>query len=161
MPSGSLSVLTTDTTVKNGKATISADLEKRLKQEGLWYQVLNKQGDVIGEVNTPKNIPKHYTVAQLLDIEKQKKFRDYHIVTELDTFLVQPTYYILGYKNKLKDQLYDLYKNYSQGGLPITEKVPQLEKQLLNKGASLQVINNQGEVVSSFRMSQKNSSMSL
>ncbi|MED3881644.1 HAMP domain-containing sensor histidine kinase [Priestia megaterium] len=154
LPSGSLSVLTTDTTVKNGKATISADLEKRLKQEGLWYQVLNKQGDAIGEVNTPKNIPKHYTVAQLLDIEKQKKFRDYHIVTELDTFLVQPTYYILGYKNELKDQLHDLYKNYSEGGLPIKEKLPQLEKQLLSKGASLQVINNQGEVVASFRMSK-------
>ncbi len=153
-PTGSLSMLTTDTVIENGKATIPKDLTKEIKSENLWYQVVNKKGDVIGEVNTPKNIPKHYTITQLLDIEKQKKFRNYHIVTELDTFLVQPTYYILGYKNELKDQLYDLYKNYSQDGLPITEKVPQLEKQLLSKDASLQVINNQGKVVSSFRMSK-------
>ena len=56
LPSGSLSVLTRDTTVKNGKANVSDDLAKQLKQEGLWYQVLNKQGKVIGEINSPKRL---------------------------------------------------------------------------------------------------------
>ena len=72
LPSGSLSVLTGDTTVEGGKASVSDDLAKQLKQEGLWYQVLNKQGKVIGEVNSPKDLPKHYGLSELLEMDKTK-----------------------------------------------------------------------------------------
>ncbi|MEH7367429.1 sensor histidine kinase, partial [Priestia megaterium] len=106
LPSGSLSVLTGDTTVEGGKATVSDDLAKQLKQEGLWYQVLNKQGKVIGEINSPKDLPHQYGLSELLEMDKTKKFKGYSVVTELDTFLTTPTYYILGYKSDLKDQLY-------------------------------------------------------
>ncbi|MDN4860376.1 MULTISPECIES: sensor histidine kinase [Priestia] len=152
LPSGSLSVLTTDTTVKNGKANVSEDLAKQLKQEGLWYQVLNKQGKVIGEINSPKDLPHQYGLSELLEMDKTKKFRGYSVVTELDTFLTTPTYYILGYKSDLKDQLYAMYANYNKEGVPPKSDIPLIKKALKEKNASLQILNDNGDILASIRM---------
>ncbi|AWD65297.1 MULTISPECIES: sensor histidine kinase [Priestia] len=152
LPSGSLSVLTTDTTVKNGKANVSDNLAKQLKQEGLWYQVLNKQGKVIGEVNSPKDLPKHYGLSELLEMDKTKKFKGYNVVTELDTFLTTPTYYILGYKSDLKDQLYALYAKYNKQSVPPKSDIPLIKKALKEKDASLQILNEKGDILASIRM---------
>jgi signal transduction histidine kinase len=155
LPSGSLSVLTGDTTVEGGKATVSDDLAKQLKQEGLWYQVLNKQGKVIGEINSPKDLPKHYGLSELLEMDKTKKFKDYNVVTELDTFLTTPTYYILGYKSDLKDQLYAMYANYNKEGVPPKSDIPLIKKALKEKNASLQILNEKGDILASIRMSKE------
>ncbi|KRD82625.1 histidine kinase [Bacillus sp. Root147] len=155
LPSGSLSVLTTDTTVKNGKANVSEDLAKQLKQEGLWYQVLNKQGKVIGEINSPKDLPHQYGLSELLEMDKTKKFRGYNVVTELDTFLTTPTYYILGYKSDLKEQLYALYANYNKEGVPPKSDIPRIKKALKEKDASLQILNDKGDILASIRMSKE------
>lgn len=152
LPSGSLSVLTGDTTVEGGKATVSDDLAKQLKQEGLWYQVLNKQGKVIGEVNSPKDLPKHYGLSELLEMDKTKKFKGYNVVTELDTFLTTPTYYILGYKSDLKDQLYALYAKYNKQSVPPKSDIPLIKKALKEKDASLQILNEKGDILASIRM---------
>ncbi|AJI22772.1 HAMP domain-containing histidine kinase [Priestia megaterium] len=158
LPSGSLSVLTGDTTVEGGKATVSDDLAKQLKQEGLWYQVLNKQGKVIGEINSPKDLPKHYGLSELLEMDKTKKFKDYNVVTELDTFLTTPTYYILGYKSDLKDQLYAMYANYNKEGVPPKSDIPLIKKALKEKNASLQILNDKGDILASIRMSKEKTS---
>ncbi|MEH7680360.1 two-component sensor histidine kinase [Priestia megaterium] len=155
LPSGSLSVLTTDTTVKNGKANVSEDLAKQLKQEGLWYQVLNKQGKVIGEINSPKDLPHQYGLSELLEMDKTKKFKGYSVVTELDTFLTTPTYYILGYKSDLKDQLYALYAKYNKQNVPPKSDIPLIKKALKEKDASLQILNEKGDILASIRMSKE------
>ncbi|MGB8268272.1 MAG: HAMP domain-containing sensor histidine kinase [Priestia megaterium] len=155
LPSGSLSVLTGDTTVEGGKATVSDDLAKQLKQEGLWYQVLNKQGKVIGEINSPKDLPKHYGLSELLEMDKTKKFKGYNVVTELDTFLTTPTYYILGYKSDLKDQLYALYAEYNKQSVPPKSDIPLIKKALKEKDASLQILNEKGDILASIRMSKE------
>lgn len=155
LPSGSLSVLTGDTTVEGGKATVSDDLAKQLKQEGLWYQVLNKQGKVIGEINSPKDLPKHYGLSELLEMDKTKKFKGYNVVTELDTFLTTPTYYILGYKSDLKDQLYALYVEYNKQSVPPKGDIPLIKKALKEKDASLQILNEKGDILASIRMSKE------
>ncbi|MCU7740926.1 sensor histidine kinase [Priestia megaterium] len=155
LPSGSLSVLTGDTTVEGGKATVSDDLAKQLKQEGLWYQVLNKQGKVIGEINSPKDLPKHYGLSELLEMDKTKKFKGYNVVTELDTFLTTPTYYILGYKSDLKDQLYALYVEYNKQSVPPKSDIPLIKKALKEKDASLQILNEKGDILASIRMSKE------
>ncbi|MDW4511201.1 HAMP domain-containing sensor histidine kinase [Priestia megaterium] len=155
LPSGSLSVLTGGTTVEGGKATVSDDLAKQLKQEGLWYQVLNKQGKVIGEINSPKDLPKHYGLSELLEMDKTKKFKGYNVVTELDTFLTTPTYYILGYKSDLKDQLYALYAEYNKQSVPPKSDIPLIKKALKEKDASLQILNEKGDILASIRMSKE------
>ncbi|MED3917009.1 HAMP domain-containing sensor histidine kinase [Priestia megaterium] len=155
LPSGSLSVLTGDTTVEGGKATVSDDLAKQLKQEGLWYQVLNKQGKVIGEINSPKDLPKHYGLSELLEMDKTKKFKGYNVVTELDTFLTTPTYYILSYKSDLKDQLYALYAKYNKQSVPPKSDIPLIKKALKEKDASLQILNEKGDILASIRMSKE------
>ena len=155
LPSGSLSVLTGDTTVEGGKATVSDDLAKQLKQEGLWYQVLNKQGKVIGEINSPKDLPHQYGLSELLEMDKTKKFRGYSVVTELDTFLTTPTYYILGYKSDLKDQLYALYAKYNKQNVPPKSDIPLIKKALKEKDASLQILNEKGDILASIRMSKE------
>lgn len=155
LPSGSLSVLTGDTTVEGGKATVSDDLAKQLKQEGLWYQVLNKQGKVIGEINSPKDLPHQYGLSELLEMDKTKKFKGYSVVTELDTFLTTPTYYILGYKSDLKDQLYALYAKYNKQSVPPKSDIPLIKKALKEKDASLQILNEKGDILASIRMSKE------
>ncbi|MDH2358067.1 sensor histidine kinase [Priestia megaterium] len=155
LPSGSLSVLTGDTTVEGGKATVSDDLAKQLKQEGLWYQVLNKQGKVIGEINSPKDLPHQYGLSELLEMDKTKKFKGYSVVTELDTFLTTPTYYILGYKSDLKDQLYALYAKYNKQNVPPKSDIPLIKKALKEKDASLQILNEKGDILASIRMSKE------
>ncbi|MDR7245738.1 sensor histidine kinase [Priestia megaterium] len=155
LPSGSLSLLTADTTVEGGKATISDDLAKQLKQEGLWYQVLNKQGKVIGEINSPKDLPQQYGLSELLEMDKTKKFRGYNVVTELDTFLTTPTYYILGYKSDLKEQLYALYAKYNRESVPPKSDISLIKKALKEKDASLQILNDKGDILASIRMSKE------
>jgi signal transduction histidine kinase len=155
LPSGSLSVLTGDTTVEGGKATVSDDLAKQLKQEGLWYQVLNKQGKVIGEINSPKDLPHQYGLSELLEMDKTKKFKGYSVVTEIDTFLTTPTYYILGYKSDLKDQLYALYAKYNKQNVPPKSDIPLIKKALKEKDASLQILNEKGDILASIRMSKE------
>jgi len=155
LPSGSLSVLTGDTTIERRKATVSDDLAKQLKQEGLWYQVLNKQGKVIGEINSPKDLPHQYGLSELLEMDKTKKFKGYSVVTELDTFLTTPTYYILGYKSDLKDQLYALYAKYNKQNVPPKSDIPLIKKALKEKDASLQILNEKGDILASIRMSKE------
>ncbi|MGG2090433.1 HAMP domain-containing sensor histidine kinase [Priestia aryabhattai] len=158
LPSGSLSLLTADTTVEGGKATVSDDLAKQLKQEGLWYQVLNKQGKVIGEINPQKDLPKHYGLSELLEMDKTKKFKGYNVVTELDTFLTTPTYYILGYKSDLKEQLYALYSKYHKESVPPKSDIPLIKKALKEKNASLQILNDKGDILASIRMPKEKTS---
>ncbi|MCM3773349.1 MULTISPECIES: sensor histidine kinase [Priestia] len=152
LPSGSLSVLTADITVEDGKATVSDDLAKQLKKEGLWYQVLNKHGKVIGEINSPKDLPHQYGISELLEMDKNKKFRGYNVVTELDTFLTTPTYYILGYKSDLKEQLYALYAKYNKESVPQKRDISLIKKALKEKDASLQILNDKGDILASIRM---------
>ncbi|WP_141431025.1 sensor histidine kinase KdpD [Bacillus sp. 03113] len=148
--SGALDFLATDTTVENGKATISRGLEKKLREENMWFQVVNEQGKVIGAVNTPKELPKKYNVAELLQMEETKQYLDYSVESQYESFMVEPTYYILGYKNGLQQQLYTLFKEYSANGLVKKEDVPNLLTALQNKKASLQIIDQDGKLIESF-----------
>lgn len=66
--------------------------------------------------------------------------------------MTTPTYYILGYKSDLKEQLQALYGKYNKERVPPKSDIPLIKKALKEKDASLQILNEKGDILASIRI---------
>lgn len=149
-PSGTLSLLVTDTEVTEDHAVIPEKIQKQIVKENMWYQVINESGKVIGEVNTPEGFPDRYSLAELVQMEETKKIKEYHLVTSFEKLFDVPSYYVLGYENDLRDELQNIYEKY-QGKLPNEKEQKDITQEIVKNNASLQILNSTGHIVVSFR----------
>ncbi|OZI12245.1 two-component sensor histidine kinase [Bacillaceae bacterium SAS-127] len=146
-PAGVLEYLTTETVIEDNKAEIDEKWERILKEKQMWAQVVNYQGKVIEASNTSSSLPEQYSVGDILQIEENKKFRKYTVLTEIDNTYETPYVFMVGYVDKPLDILKNLVTTYSNEGKISEAKKNQLEEQLKSLNGTLQIINQNGHII--------------
>ncbi|MBS4189714.1 HAMP domain-containing histidine kinase [Bacillus sp. FJAT-49705] len=148
-PLGALDAIYTATNVTEDKVEFHEKLKVHLEKMGFWVQVINTEGEVIGSHNTPSKLPNHYTVNEIMQIENTKQFQGFYIYSQLDSTYEKPFLFFLGYKNNHLDMLQNWFLTFSQSGLIKESQVIELEKKLASIHGSLQVLNENGDVIQS------------
>lgn len=133
--------------IDNNKATLSDKWIALLKQNEMWVQVINNHGKVVGNFNTPSELPTSYAMSDIISIEENDQLLGYTIKSEVDNTYEEPYYYILGYKDKNKEKLVSLFKQYNENGLLNENELPGIKKKL--KDATIHIINKEGEILQS------------
>ncbi|MCM3444708.1 sensor histidine kinase [Metabacillus halosaccharovorans] len=150
-PAGALSSLATEINIVDGEATISKGWNEELKKQEMWFQIINEDGNEIASSNTPANVPKSYSFNELLKIDEENRFRDYHVYTEIDTFsFPDPYYYLLGYKDPSYEHLIALMNKYSQYGEIESSHIENVNNELLKEDETLHIVDANGEIIQKF-----------
>ncbi|OQO98578.1 integral membrane sensor signal transduction histidine kinase [Geobacillus sp. 44C] len=68
-------------TIKNDKAVINENIKESIQKKGGWLQVVDSKGYVIGEYNTPKELPKRYSFTDILSMDLNN-FRIHYWILE-------------------------------------------------------------------------------
>ncbi len=150
-PAGALSSLVTEINIVDGEAKISKNWEEELKKKNMWFQIINEEGNEIASSNTPVTIPESYTFNELLKIDEENRFRDYHVYTEIDTISYsEPYYYLLGYKDLSYKHLLGLMNNYGQNGKIDSRHKEKVNSELLNANETLHIVDTDGHILQNF-----------
>lgn len=150
-PAGALSSLATEINIVDGEATISKGWNEELKKQEMWFQIINEDGNEIASSNTPANVPKSYSFNELLKIDEENRFRDYHVYTEIDTFsFSDPYYYLLGYKDPAYEHLIALMNKYSHYGKIESSYIENVNNELLKEDETLHIVDVNGEIIQRF-----------
>ncbi|MBU7595944.1 sensor histidine kinase [Metabacillus halosaccharovorans] len=150
-PAGALSSLAVEINIVDGEATISKGWNEELKKQEMWFQIINEDGNEIASSNTPANVPKSYSFNELLKIDEENRFRDYHVYTEIDTYTFSdPYYYLLGYKDPSYEHLIALMNKYSQYGEIESSHIENVNNELLKEEETLHIVDANGEIIQKF-----------
>ncbi|KAA0550188.1 HAMP domain-containing histidine kinase [Bacillus sp. BGMRC 2118] len=144
-PVAVLDTIVTDTIIEDNKATIQTQWKKELEANGMWLQILDKDGEIIQEVNTPDNIPKSYSASELLRLRETGEWSEYTIQLQMDTFN-KSFLYVLGYKNKALQQVKLWAEAYKD---EIGTEIGELEKEIGTTGY-LHIVDQSGKVIQAF-----------
>src|SRR5699024_6248278 len=95
------------TVIKNeDDIQIGETWEDSLKENHMWMQLVNWDGEVIYDLNIPeKELPTSYSINELLELEETEKVGPYQIDTYFDSWGKNPYYYIFGYINENTEKL--------------------------------------------------------
>ncbi|MDQ0232578.1 hypothetical protein [Metabacillus malikii] len=93
---GTLEGIFNETELYEDKAIIPNNWKEILKPRQMWVQVINNNGDVIGEFNTPRDLPSNYDISDILSIEKNQELEGYTVLSRLDNTYEELYYFILG-----------------------------------------------------------------
>lgn len=148
-PNGFLEAIATETMVEESHTEVRQYWIDSLKERKMWLQIVNKHGEVIHKINVPSQIPNHYSINQIMEIEDKQKYGNYDIATYFDSFYQnRPYYFILGYQDEIQKQLVEWYEQYNHNGLIQEEDATNLTKQLEQlDGYFLDIINSDGKVI--------------
>ncbi len=150
-PAGALSSLVTEINIVDGEASISKNWGEELKKKKMWFQIINEDGKEIASSNTPANIPDSYTFSDLLEIDKENRYREYHVYTEIDTITYSdPYYFLLGYKDHSYKHLVGLMNKYGQSGKIDSRQKESITSELLKKNETLHIVDSDGHILQMF-----------
>ncbi|MCP3740292.1 sensor histidine kinase [Rossellomorea sp. BNER] len=131
--------------MKNGEIILSDVIKEAVIYKGGWLQIIDKDGKVVKDFNTPKSLPSSYSFTDILS-KHEEKFRTHHWILELDN---KP--FTLLYGEKLLSEV--IMKKFKA-----SEEFPKIDsnfKEILKKEhAWIQVYNTNGEVVESYNASK-------
>jgi len=145
-PFGSLDVIIMETDVTEKKAVVPKRWVDQLTEQHYWLQVVNSQGNVIYEANTPENVPQAYTTGELLDIQQTKRYGPYEVMMSLDDSVPNMALFMLGYVNDRSVEVQSIYAKYARDGVLREEAAEQLNEELTKSRHTLQIIDGNGQV---------------
>lgn len=154
-PLGALDAIVMETNINEEKVKLRPKWEKELKKKNLWLQVINQKGQVIATSNAPNQLPRQYTVNEIMQIEESKQFKGYYIYSQLDTTYNEPYFFILGFKNNYLDLLQKWVATIGKNELNNKSDLAALEKELAAINGSIHVLNGEGKVLQSYGIKQK------
>lgn len=120
---------------------IGGSWEDSLQENQMWMQLINLDGKVVYELNTPKDgLQDQYTLNELLQIEETMELGPYQIETYYDSWQKEPYYYLFGYVEEGKQFLDRLFHAYSdEDGMVPEDKLPAIISQLAQQDAVIEV----------------------
>ncbi|MGG3798762.1 sensor histidine kinase [Metabacillus fastidiosus] len=150
-PTGALDIMVMEVFVEDGKAVISDEWNKLLKEKDMWFQVINEKGKVIGGSNVPSNIPNVYTAGDLLQIEEKEQLNGFSIYYTVDTdTLTEPYFYMLGFKDESLHLLEKIFEIHNEDGIIQERDLPAVKKKLKADSLTLHIVDHKGDVIQSF-----------
>ncbi|MGX1902679.1 sensor histidine kinase [Thermolongibacillus altinsuensis] len=129
-------------TVKNGKAVINDNIKASLRKRGGWLQVVDSKGYVIGEYNTPKELPERYGFTDILSMDLGNFRTHYWILEKEDASKVTIIY---GEPLKSKQILNVWLQSNS-----FPDINPDFKEYLVKQNAWIQIYDASGNVVYSY-----------
>lgn len=149
-PLGALDAIVVETDMSDGKANLRQKWKEQLENKDLWVQVINPKGEVIGSHNTPSQLPDHYTVNEILQIEETKQYRGFYIYSQLDNTYDKPYLFLLGFENNYLDMLQKWFITFGENGLINESNESAIEKELASIQGSIHVLNENGKILQSY-----------
>ncbi|MED1620620.1 sensor histidine kinase [Bacillus pseudomycoides] len=142
---------------ENGRITLSSEVKEMIEEKNDWLQIVDKNGKVLYDFNTPEDVPGSYTKTTLVaylqhHIQSPYKFTYWDIEVKEKTAIV-----IYGGKLKSNTLLQELKQEH---GSPLSAEFSLTEKekkQLTAEGATLQIFNAQGEEIFAYPKTKRNS----
>src|SRR5699024_8950897 len=100
--------------ISDGEVSIDDKWKKQLKENHMWLQIINKQGEVIHEENTSPDLEASYNINELIEMEETNQLNEYTVEFYYDEWLEDSHYFYLGMKmlkrNNLKHGMTNLKK---------------------------------------------------
>ncbi|MGG3519682.1 two-component sensor histidine kinase [Bacillus pseudomycoides] len=142
---------------ENGRITLSSEVKEMIEEKNDWLQIVDKNGKVLYDFNTPEDVPGSYTKTTLVaylqhHIQSPYKFTYWDIEVKEKTAIV-----IYGGKLKSNTLLQELKQEH---GSPLSAEFSLTEKekkQLTAEDATLQIFNAQGEEIFAYPKTKRNS----
>ncbi|KAA0765589.1 sensor histidine kinase KdpD [Bacillus sp. SH5-2] len=140
---------------EDGHISLQSEVQDLIKEKNDWLQVVDDNGKILYDFNTPSDVPNSYTKTSLLayiqhHIESNYKFTYWEI--ELEEKKVLVIYGGLLKSNALLKNIQKEHPSLTMDSFALTDQ----EKQLLSKEkATLQIFNHDGEEVFSYPTGQK------
>ncbi|WP_186576073.1 sensor histidine kinase [Aquibacillus kalidii] len=147
-PNGMLEAIASETMITESDMEVRDVWIEKLYEKSMWLQIVNKDGEVIYDINIPPHIPDTYSMEEIMKMEDSKVLGDYQISTLVDSmFYDQPYYYVLGYQDEKQQLLLDLIEKYNENGTIKEEDEPSIGQKIKPFQGYLDIINHDGQVI--------------
>lgn len=124
---------------RNDQVDLSEKWRQRLKDNHMWLQVINQDGQVIYASNTPEDLQDAYSMHDLFSIEETKRLAGYHIDTYYESWTDEPYYFLFGHDDPNQTLLDEWYDEFSEDGMIDSSKIPELEEELDEQSGMIDV----------------------
>ncbi|PFN09172.1 sensor histidine kinase [Bacillus cereus] len=142
---------------ENGRVTLSSEIKEIVEKKNDWLQVVDENGNVLYDFNTPEDVPGSYTKTSLVaylqhHIQSPYKFTYWDIEVK-----EKPAIVIYGGKLKSNTILQNLKEKHASPLSAIFALTEQEKKQLTTNGALLQIFNAKGEEIFAYPETKRKS----
>lgn len=150
-PESLLHLIGLETSIEDGEPKIASRYVHQLKQHHMWVQIIRMDGEVIYEKGETQEIPKQYTISQLMDIRETGQIAGYEVSWQIE-FDQQKDAYImlLGRKNELPQLVEEWSDQYAENGMIPEAKENALNRKVREADVELYIIDANSEVVQAF-----------
>lgn len=127
--------------------SINDKWKKQLKENHMWLQIINKQGEVIHAENTSSDLEDNYNINELLEIEETNQLNEYTVEFYYDEWLEDSYYFLFGYENVEEKQLRAWHDEFGKEGRIDSAFKSKLEEKLKPEEASSIEVYENGDLV--------------
>ncbi|WP_088036371.1 sensor histidine kinase [Evansella clarkii] len=153
-PMGGLEAIINETTISEDVVTLYPGWESLLEEQEMWLQIVNKDGEVIHNVNAPDNLPNTYTLKEIMSVDETNRYGEYKVYSVIDTYYEDPYLYFLGYQNHYDDLLQRWAAIYREDiAQTEADSLAQLEQNVGRINSTLKILDSEGNIVRSFGFS--------
>ena len=132
--------------ISDGEVSIDDKWKKQLKENHMWLQIINKQGEVIHEENTSPDLEASYNINELIEMEETNQLNEYTVEFYYDEWLEDSHYFLFGYENVEEEQLKAWHDEFEKEGRIDSASTSELEEKLKPEEASIEIYED-GELV--------------
>lgn len=118
------------TFIENGEFVISGDWPELIVEHDVWMQIIDEDGNVVEELNAPRDLADSYTINELLTIDETKKLEEYSVETFLDTMSPERYLFMLGYVDENQHLVEQWFAIYSENGMVSKEDKDELAQEV-------------------------------
>ncbi|WP_243521082.1 sensor histidine kinase KdpD [Bacillus pseudomycoides] len=142
---------------ENGRVTLSSEIKEMIEDKNDWLQIVDENGKVLYDFNTPEDVPGSYTKTSLVaylqhHIQSPYKFTYWDIEVK-----EKPAIVIYGGKLKSNTLLQNLKEKHASPLSAEFSLTEQEKKQLTTEGALLQIFNAKGEEIFAYPKTKRKS----
>ncbi|MFC3782498.1 sensor histidine kinase, partial [Bacillus chungangensis] len=146
-PVGAIDLIVSETDVSNGVATVPSDLQKQIKENNMWLQIVDKEGNVIYSIAAPAELPNTYTAPELIKIEETNRFKTFHVQAQIDTMFNDTSLFLLGYEDHFAKKLEEWANEFGTNGVLTPEFTAEIEKKVSDIDGYLHIMDKNGNII--------------
>lgn len=150
-PESLLHLISLETSIEDGGPKISSSYVHQLEQHHMWVQIIRMDGEVIYEQGEAQEIPKQYTISQLVDIQETGQIAGYEVSWHVEFDQQKDSYImLLGRKNELPQLVEEWSNQYAENGMIPEAKSDVFNQKVREADAELYIVDANNEVVQAF-----------
>ncbi|MBC5637742.1 HAMP domain-containing histidine kinase [Ornithinibacillus sp. BX22] len=113
--------------------------DDNLKEQEVWVQIIDENGNVTESGNVPEDIPNHYSQYNLITMKQTKEINGYSLAFYLETFYENNYLFLLGYEDFGNHLLQTILEDYGENGQIPDSHIPEVERILSESNGKLEI----------------------